>query len=272
LQTPDNSFTSNSRRRTCTRRRNLLWPKFLPTRQSAVSASSRKPTARCSFSACRRWWPKAGWRQTSSSFIGSSVTSKVVPLSSLATWTRPAHSGIGRKILTMSSWERRSAISTPQVINCSAPSMGRSRWRRLVIDASVAGAAGDREATPSRECSAFLEVLRDLKHHVAMSRPLLEEWHEHQTRFASSWLRSMFARRCVEMVEIEEDTALRTALQEAVPRPRIAAILLKDAHLIELALMVDRRVIALDEEARTHFGQAAEMVAALRTIYWVNPA
>jgi len=123
-----------------------------------------------------------------------------------------------------------------------------------------------------RECSNFLETLRDLEHRVAVSRALLKEWHDHQTRFAAAWLRSMFARRRVDVVEIQENTSLRDALQQAAPRPRIAAILMKDAHLIELALLVDRRVIALDEEARAHFGRAAKMVPVLRTSCWVNPA
>jgi hypothetical protein len=141
-----------------------------------------------------------------------------------------------------------------------------------VIDASVARAAGNQEATPSRECTDFLEALRGSKHRVAVSTPLLEEWHRHQTRFAAAWLRSMYARRRVDSVEVEQDTSLRESLQQAAPRARIVAILLKDVHLIEVALAVDRRVTTLDEEARRHFGQAAQVVRVLRNICWVNPA
>ena len=149
--------------------------------------------------------------------------------------------------------------------------MARFRGRSLVIDASVAGAAGDREATPSRECSDFLEAFRGSKHRVAVSTPLLEEWQRHQTRFAGRWLRSMYARRRVEAIEVEEDKSFRELLQQAVPRQRIADILLKDAHLIEVALVADQRVISLDEEARRQFGRAALAVTVLRTICWVNP-
>ena len=55
-------------------------------------------------------------------------------------------------------------------------------------------------------------------------------------------------------------------------RWRVADILLKDAHLIEVALVADQRVISLDEEARLHFGLAASAVPVLCKICWVNPA
>src|SRR5437588_12366993 len=150
--------------------------------------------------------------------------------------------------------------------------MARARGRNLVIDASVAGAAGDREATPSRACTDFLEALRALNHRVSVSTPLLQEWHRHHSRFAGTWLLSMYARRRVDAVEVKEDTALRESLETAAPRPRIAAALLKDAHLIEVALKSDRRIVALDDQARIHFGQAAQTVRVLLKICWVNPA
>jgi len=150
--------------------------------------------------------------------------------------------------------------------------MARRRARVLVIDASVAGAASDREGTSSRECTDFLRALQALKHRVALSTPLLEEWHRHETRYAATWLRSMFARKRVDSFKVEEDPGLRESLRQAAPHPRIAAIVLKDAHLIEIALVTDRRIISLDEEARKHFGQAVESVGVLSTICWVNPA
>jgi hypothetical protein len=47
---------------------------------------------------------------------------------------------------------------------------------------------------------------------------------------------------------------------------------LKDAHLIETAVASDNRVISLDEEARLHYRQAAQVIGLLRDVCWVNPA
>jgi len=150
--------------------------------------------------------------------------------------------------------------------------MAKGRHRCLVIDASIAGAAGNRDADPSRPCTAALNAVLDTLHRLAMSGPLLEEWKRHQTRFARGWLRSMYAHRLVEELDIREDETLRGRIEDAAPDADIAAILLKDAHLIELALASDERILSLDESARRHYHQAAQKIRELRRLCWVNPA
>jgi hypothetical protein len=150
--------------------------------------------------------------------------------------------------------------------------MAKVRARSLVIDASVAGAAGNRTADPSRLCTAALNAVVEVKHRVAMAATLLEEWKRHQTRFARRWLRSMYGHRLVDELDVGEDDSLRGRVERAAPDADVAAILLKDAHLIELALVSGERILSLDETARRHYHQAARGIRELCRLCWVNPA
>jgi hypothetical protein len=149
--------------------------------------------------------------------------------------------------------------------------MARIRPRRLVIDASVSRAAGDREADASRLCTAALNAVSEAQHHLVVSATLLEEWKRHQTRFARRWLRSMYAQRLVEALDVVEDRPLRARIERAAPQASVAAIMGKDMHLIEAARASDKRILSLDDQARRHFRRAAGVVRELRGLCWVNP-
>jgi hypothetical protein len=149
--------------------------------------------------------------------------------------------------------------------------MAKISPRRLVIDASISHAAGDRAAGPSRLCTAALNAVAEVQHRLVMSATLLEEWKRHQTHFARGWLRSMYAQRLVERLDVAEDEALRARIERAAPEVRVAAIMLKDMHLIEAAQASDERILSLDDRARHHFRQAVGAVRELRGLCWVNP-
>ena len=51
----------------------------------------------------------------------------------------------------------------------------------------------------------------------------------------------------------------------------IKRILLKDIHLIEAALSMDRIVVSLDEKAKFHFASLVVQLPDLNQIMWVNP-
>jgi hypothetical protein len=50
----------------------------------------------------------------------------------------------------------------------------------------------------------------------------------------------------------------------------VVEAMLKDAHLIEAARATDRRVAALDETVRGHFGRMTTTYSKLLQILWVN--
>jgi predicted nucleic acid-binding protein len=143
--------------------------------------------------------------------------------------------------------------------------------KRLVIDASIATAAGRTDHPVSKAYRDFLEGVRTICHRVVMTREISAEWNRHQSIFAASWRSSMFARRKVAQPEVGPNEMLRTSIQNSGLTEKECAAALKDAHLVEAALESDFRVVSLDETARAVFRKAAPRVGPLRPVLWANP-
>ena len=146
--------------------------------------------------------------------------------------------------------------------------------RRLVIDASVAGAAGGKTATAptSTNCRDFLLAVRRVRCLVVMTPQLSREWDDHKSLFARTWLTAMTTRRAVIFLDIEASNKLRREIERAVaPRAKELKAMRKDYHLLEAAMVTDQNVISLDEIVRALFDRAAVSVVALKNIVWVNP-
>ena len=72
--------------------------------------------------------------------------------------------------------------------------MAKVPSRVLVIDSSIARAAGDTSNHPTaRNCCDFLQAVLDVCHRIALTDPLRDEWNKHQSRFARTWRVSMMA-------------------------------------------------------------------------------
>lgn len=146
--------------------------------------------------------------------------------------------------------------------------------KRLVVNASVAGAAGGEGAIApvSINCTEFLETFRDeTSYHVVMTFELSEEWDEHQSNFAAEWLGNMIATKRFHYIELSENRALCHELEAtAVQEENINAIL-KDFHLLQAALATDQTVVSLDETIRGLFKRASQQVGEIRNIIWINP-
>ena len=146
--------------------------------------------------------------------------------------------------------------------------------KRLVVNASVARAAGGEEATASVSinCTEFLETFRDeCSHHVVMTPELSDEWDEHQSKFAVTWLRSMIARKRWDYVEPPVNQALRDEIAGTAIRETEIEDMQKDFHLLEAARETDQTIISLDESIRQLFARAAQRVGEILDIVWVNP-
>ena len=151
----------------------------------------------------------------------------------------------------------------------------RSRnLKRLVVNASVAGAAGGEGATApvSINCTEFLEIFRDeSSYHVVMTFELAEEWDEHQSNFAAEWLGNMIATKRFHYIELSENKALCDEIEATAVREEDINAILKDFHLLQGALATDQIVISRDETIRGLFKQASQQVSEIRNIIWVNP-
>jgi ABC-type dipeptide/oligopeptide/nickel transport system ATPase subunit len=145
--------------------------------------------------------------------------------------------------------------------------------RRLVIDASVARSSGGEDAVfpTSKNCRDFLKAVLEICHHVVLTLEIREEWHKHQSKFSKRWLRSMFARKKVELIDSTEDQMLRDRIAETSQNQKARAAMLKDIHLLEATLVTDEIVVALDETVRALFIEVAVSVGEIRNVIWTNP-
>jgi hypothetical protein len=131
--------------------------------------------------------------------------------------------------------------------------------RRLVIDASVASAAGQTLVPTSRRSREFLQAVLRISHRATMTPLLREEWKRHQSLFARAWLAAMTSRAKVEDIANVPNEDLRSQVPGTVSAQ-------KDLHLIEAALATDKIVISLDDRARAELS-----VPAAADVMWIHP-
>jgi hypothetical protein len=150
--------------------------------------------------------------------------------------------------------------------------VAKVRSVRLVIDASIAMAAGETSMHPtSRNCREFLQSVLSICHRMVLTRPIQEEWNKHQSGFARKWRASMMARKKIAILEISADRSLQKRIAGAEPDAAIAAILEKDLLLVEAALATDHRIASLDDRVRNHLKDSVPILNELASICWVNP-
>lgn len=145
--------------------------------------------------------------------------------------------------------------------------------KRLVIDADVAQASGDEDATDPRAiiCRDILMEVRTQEHRIVMTRLINDEWKRHQSHFALEWRASMDARRRVVRIDTSEQSQLKRKLTNTTENVDDNEVMQKDFHLIQAALETDKTIISLDETARVLFAVSSQQVGEIRNIIWVNP-
>jgi hypothetical protein len=146
--------------------------------------------------------------------------------------------------------------------------------KRLVIDASVARAAGGEDATYpiSVYCRDFLEAVLNICHRVVMTPDIRDEWNKHQSKSARIWLRRMVAKKKLCPCDIAVDDDLWCQVEAIAESDKERDIMVKDLRLVEAAIATDRTVVSLDNKVRNCFAKAAVQVDELKDIIWVNPA
>lgn len=146
--------------------------------------------------------------------------------------------------------------------------------KRIVVNASVARAAGGEGATASVSinCTEFLESFRDqTSHHIVMTLELSAEWDEHQSNFEAAWLANMIATKRFHYIQLPQNRILHEKIEATASQQKDINAMLKDFHLLGAALVTDLIVISLDESIRTLFAQATQQITEIREIIWVNP-
>jgi hypothetical protein len=144
---------------------------------------------------------------------------------------------------------------------------------RLVIDASVARAAGGEQATypTAQNCRDFLKAVLRICHTMVCTGALREEWDRHASAFSRAWRVWMSSRD--KLAEIPEP--IQESLREGIKGvgltvPQREAVM-KDVPLIEAALATDHVVVSCDGTARNSFHHLLTRVPELGSVAWVNP-
>lgn len=139
--------------------------------------------------------------------------------------------------------------------------------KRIVIDASVARASGNKPGT-SANCRKILESVRGASHCVVFTAPIKTEWKNHQSLNASTWRTSMAAKGLICKLNPPPTNApLRAAIEQ---RPGSDAML-KDCHLLEAALHTDKIVISLDDAVRKAYADLCHHYGEIKEVMWANP-
>ena len=151
--------------------------------------------------------------------------------------------------------------------------MAERAMHRLVIDVSVAQAAGSEEAVNgvSRACREFLATSYDLEFRVAMTPDIVQEWKRHRSGWARKWQYRMFGRKLLEQIEPEPGSELLDRVDTMTVSAEQQQAMRKDVHLLDAALATDRRVVSRDDKVRSLFRSLAEEARKVADVVWVNP-
>jgi hypothetical protein len=149
--------------------------------------------------------------------------------------------------------------------------MGVKNPWRLVVDASVARAAGTTQAPISKNCRITLLAIYDEGHLVVMTNDINAEWRKHNSIYARKWLGSMVARKKVVRIDIEPSLDLRKTIDQVDTSEKNRQAMAKDVHLLEAALATDRKVLSLDDVVRTLFAKLCQQYSSIKLVLWLNP-
>lgn len=144
----------------------------------------------------------------------------------------------------------------------------------IVVDTSVARACGKGNLTsnsPAPECIRALVAISEGALSTAMSKALKDEWKEHAGEYAKRWLSNMIARKrfVSNNAEWVGEPEFEAAASDLPPKEHREV--LKDSHLVSLAMCTGRRVLSLDEAQRLLLKRVAVRVRTLCQLHWANP-
>ena len=144
----------------------------------------------------------------------------------------------------------------------------------LVVDASVLRASGSTDAIHpvAANCRDILMIILDVCHRTAVTAAILAEWNRHQSRFARTWRRSMYARGKVVSVPTAACSDVHTALKQSqdLSANEVSAAE-KDLHLVAAARSADRTIISLDNAALAVLRKLTPVTGAIADLFWIDP-
>ena len=150
---------------------------------------------------------------------------------------------------------------------------------RIVVDTSVARAAGDSGDRTAQMCLNSLEaILEKPSHLAAFNQSLLREWFKEiedrrgrKRRYASSSASEWFLKMRRRLVVLPERKDFINQCKQASASLAAASAIQKDLHLVDLAIQADHRVLSTDKKIVGHLRRLGAHVPEVCPILWVHP-
>jgi hypothetical protein len=143
----------------------------------------------------------------------------------------------------------------------------------IVIDANIARACKDpSDSQVAAQSYAFLMAIRERAGDlgVVINPTLAAEWIKHGNRTFARWWANMESRSRVRRIDHKEFRDYRMAIQ-AVADDGVKTAMMKDVHLIEIAMEGWHPIASLDEKQRKYVSQISTSYALVGAIQWCNP-
>ncbi len=141
---------------------------------------------------------------------------------------------------------------------------------RVVIDASVARAAGSSSDPTASACREILQEILDVCHRVVFSQEIKAEWRRHESRFFLQWRTAMVGKKKQVVVSSLPTESVIDQIEANAGGSAARKAMIKDAHLVAAAVAADRIIITRDEDARRRFESLAASCKELGLV-WLNP-
>lgn len=149
--------------------------------------------------------------------------------------------------------------------------MTRRSRKRLVIDANIAGSAGNSAALVSIYSRKCLEEIRRDEHIAVFNSRLRAEWKKHASLLAKQWQVAMQQRRRIENLEGNEFESLLEPSCDCLDEASWKAALRKDFHLVKSALAADQILLTNELRLPTHLKCSCRHVTELRRLFIAIP-
>jgi len=141
--------------------------------------------------------------------------------------------------------------------------------RLIVVDASVACAAGETQHPVSSSCREALQEILRICHRLIMTPAIRKEWEKHQSGFTVKWRRAMVARKKVE--RLDPASLPRQSADDLGISSGEHAALGKDILLIEGACAGDGIVVTKDDVIKGIWAKCSTRIKVPKPIRWINP-
>lgn len=144
---------------------------------------------------------------------------------------------------------------------------------QIVVDADIMRAASVSEKPTASQARKILETIHQSGHSIVMAKPLIDEYKKHQSQFSTRWKSQMISdKQVIFEKNYQEDSDLRKLLIQQLPAENhaVETALLKDAHLLEIALTHGKRIISKDKKAKKNFQFSCAVKGEHRTLLWAD--